>query len=107
MSVVLMLAEHVHSTSQININPHATAVFVYKRKSYMKIMMMHKLNSVTFATGELHSFCTLVLYKLCIPDFDGVLSTEKYVGYLRKCSIFKHLKTLQLRSDCYWQFYTS
>lgn len=80
MSVVLMLAEHVHNTSQININPHATAVFVCKRKSYMKIMMVLKLNSVASATGELHCFCTLVLNKLCIPDFDGILSKEKYAG---------------------------
>ena len=61
MPVVLMLAEHVHNTSQTNINPNATAVFVYKRKSYMKIIMLLKLNSVAPATGELYSFCILVL----------------------------------------------
>ena len=73
MFVVLLLAEHVHNTSQITINPNATAVFVCKRKSNMPITMVLKLNSVASATGELHSFCTLVLNKLCIPDFDGVL----------------------------------
>jgi len=78
MSVVLVLAEHMHSTSQNNINPNATAVFVCKSKSYMEIMIVRKLNGVASATGELHSFCTLVLNKLCIPDFDGVLSKEKY-----------------------------
>jgi hypothetical protein len=57
MSVVLMLAEHVHSTSQINISAHATALFVCKRK----IMMTPKLNVVAFATGELHCCCTIVL----------------------------------------------
>jgi hypothetical protein len=97
-----MLAEHVHSTSQINISAHATAVFVCERK----IMMMPQLNIVAFATGELHC-CTVVLNELCVPDFGGFFSTEKCAGYLRKFSIFKHLETLQLRSDCCWQFYTS
>ena len=73
----------------------------------MTIMMVLTMNSVAFATGKLHSFFALLLNKLCIPEF-CVLSTEEYAGYLRKCSIFKHLKTLQsLRSDFCWQFHTS
>jgi hypothetical protein len=36
----------------------------------------------------IHSFCTLVRNKLFNPDIDGVLSKEKYAGYLSKCSFF-------------------
>jgi hypothetical protein len=80
MSVVLLLAERVHNTSQINISPNATAVFVCNRKSYMKIMIVLKFDSVASATGELHSFRTLVFNNPCIPDFDGVLSNKEYAG---------------------------
>jgi hypothetical protein len=93
--VVLMLAEHVHSTSQINIHPQIQLCLYAKGKgSCMKIKMVLRMNSVAiFATKKLHYIFTLVLNKLCIPDFDGILSTEKYAGYLRKYSISKHLKT--------------